>query len=380
MIIEDVRLLKNLSKDVEFCRFITTNVKKCVKIDGNRLHFRNKLVQSFSNETDEFHYIEKHEIEREFEMKDLVTTEEIVKLHMEQQLERKKAIYVNLKRLDMQNSAAEKKVPGEEKIFTAEDFQRYSAEGTVSLSNGVFLKQLGLPNYFRGENAYYPTCKACACRGCDADVSGKRSGGGESVGEGVADIAAQEKGLAEKTFTKAFLKLEEVKACQNVTVLPGIVAQDYGIASEWMGFTSNFDEALFYACCTRDEKTGEWRPLEQKDFSAPGEEDGADRRYGVIYMADAYTFSQGEGAEYNIMTPAGSQPLMRSRREYAYAMRLSREDDLAKDARFQRLVFKHSEKLCRDIFEKMNRGADLYEDEKCPQIESLLAEFFGKKL
>lgn len=236
-------------------------------------------------------------------MEKRVSREEIVKMHMVQQLERKKALFVNLQLQD--NKSVREIVEGSGGIITEEDSRRYMSRRNISCGNSTLPEQLFLSNYFRGENAYYPDGKSLIYRK-PAECTDKNS------------------------------------------------------HSEWMGFTSNFDEALFYACCTCDENTGKYRPLEKKDFQAPECIGKADRRYGVIYMADCmdkrFWMGNGKEPEYNVMMPAGTWPCIKGGRQYVYAMRLHEEDDLTGDERFDRLVFEHTEELCRDIFRLMDGG------------------------
>lgn len=269
-------------------------------------------------------------------MEKRVSVEEIVRMHMVQQLERKKALLVNLQ---IQQGRPLDDCDG---IVTGEDRRRYEIGMNISCRNGIFPKQFFLPNYFRGENAYYPTGKSTIYRDVPENEKCHNNPKAEQIRRLISECEKQE-----------------------TTVIPEIIEAHYGILSEWLGFTSNFDEALFYACCTFDEQSDTWRPLEEKDFSAPEHEGAADRRYGVIYMADASDVRFREGtAGYNLMTPAGAQPLMRNTAQYAYAMRLRESDDLAKDPRFDRLVFEHTEELCRDIYKRMDAGRMLNDNKK----------------
>ena len=85
-------------------------------------------------------------------MEKRVSIRDIAKLHVSQQLERKKAILLNLE-LDTCMRAGKEwiPIPG---IFTWEDRKRYEMDQKITLPNGTFTKQFSLPNYFRGENAY----------------------------------------------------------------------------------------------------------------------------------------------------------------------------------------------------------------------------------
>lgn len=237
-------------------------------------------------------------------MEKRVSIGEIAKIHVKQQLERKKAILLNLE-LD---ACARKGVEWKptEGIFSLEDRSRYEMDQRVTLPNGTFTKQFSLPNYFRGENAY-------VVRGYHVQ--------------------------------KQELPMEYI---------PGVTPAYFGEAKEWTAFTSNFDMALFYACCIWDEIEAGWRPLLEEEIHAPIDTDGADYRYGVIYMADAadhrFCGSYSETPEYHVMTPAGSL-VPGKNSQYVFAMRMRESERLQTDQRFERLIFEHTEKFCRDVYE-----------------------------
>ena len=138
--------------------------------------------------------------------------------------------------------------------------------------------------------------------------------------------------------------------------IPGVELEYYGDGSEWLTFTSNFDQALLHACCKWDEDSGEWYPLTEDEIHKPEKEGDADYRYGVIYMAkaDDERFS-GKAAcspACHVMTPAGSLA-ERGQRQYTFAMRMQKEDTLQEDECFDRLIFEHTEDFCRDVCELM---------------------------
>ena len=163
-------------------------------------------------------------------MERVISKEEIVNLHMVQQLERKKALAVNL--ILARERQTDKALEASDGMLTREDFEHYEIGMNVSYPNGSFPKQFFLPNYFRGENAYFPTGKSAVYR----------------QNTETAKTALQ-------AYEEDIMMSDEVKECKNIPVFPGILAEHSGVASDWMSFTSNFDEALFYACCICDKET-----------------------------------------------------------------------------------------------------------------------------
>ena len=64
--------------------------------------------------------------------------------------------------------------------------------------------------------------------------------------------------------------------------------------------------------------------------------------------------SRGLGDVYK-RQPAGSL-VDGGNREYIFAMRMRDKDELQKDARFDILVFEHTEKFCQDVYELMQES------------------------
>lgn len=275
-------------------------------------------------------------------MEKVLTLEKIAKLHLLQYLERKKALLANLdlpehETTDLQESG----------LLSREEKKRYQAGKTIHRTDGIFRKQFELSFYFRGENSYYIERKNSWARNMPAEFQSRC----------VYKILEQ---MRQCEFEAALLELKKMEPESPYTLFPGIVAENYGISSEWISFTSNFDEALFYACCVYDEVCGEWRPLTRSDFIRKG----SDMMHGVIYMASSLNPQLRErekkGADFGAMTPAGEQPFLKNNTPYAYAMKLHETEDLAKDSCFDRLIFAHSEEFCADVYQRMEGGRYLY--------------------
>lgn len=231
-------------------------------------------------------------------MKKLITREEILRMHLQQQFERKKALAV---KLYMQSGKKEKEAFLQQMngLITEEEYRNYAMTEKISYRNQSFDRYLCLPYYFRGENCFYKKSKNTVYRKKDGYHSDA----------------------------------------------------ECGSYSGWMSFTSNFDEALFYACCLYEREREQWRPLEK------GEMD-----HGVIYRADSRDrrfYPSEEEAEYHVMIPVGEQPFFCGAGCYTYAMRMRKEDDLGMDERFDCLIFEQTEELCNDIYERMEKGAYL---------------------
>lgn len=277
-------------------------------------------------------------------MERVLTLEKLVKLHLLQALERKKALLANLELPEDETTDS-----GAGCLLSAQERKRYQIGETIHRIDGIFRKQFDLSFYFRGENSYYIERKSSWARNLPKEFQDRC----------VYKIVEQ---MRQCEFETALKQLQKMEPRNPYTVFPGIVAENYGISSDWVSFTSNFDEALFYACCVYDEICGDWRPLNRNDFIRRG----SDMMHGVIYMASSINpelrFREETGAGSGVMTPAGEQPFLRNNPQYAYALRLRETEDLAKDPCFDRLVFAHSEEFCADVYQRMEGGKFLYSD------------------
>ena len=62
------------------------------------------------------------------------------------------------------------------------------------------------------------------------------------------------------------------------------IAQHYGLKTHLLDFTSDYDTATFFACCTYDRSRKAWRPLSESEIRHSGSRRHVDdARYGIIY-------------------------------------------------------------------------------------------------
>lgn len=147
------------------------------------------------------------------------------------------------------------------------------------------------------------------------------------------------------------------------------LAQHYGLETEWLDITSDFDVALFFATCGWDAIRKRWYPLTKKQTEIKPE-----TQYGVIFhipewQASSTSMTMGlewEGkAEFlrNVILPIGYQPFMRCHSQHAYGIHMETPYPLQDDFTFEKLHFRHSERLSREVFELMDGGKKIYPQE-----------------
>lgn len=147
------------------------------------------------------------------------------------------------------------------------------------------------------------------------------------------------------------------------------LAQHYGLETEWLDITSDFNVALFFAACGWDAAGKKWYPLTRKQTEIKPE-----TQYGVIFHIPEWQASLAGmtmGLEWeekneclkNVILPIGYQPFIRCHSQHAYAIQMETPYPLQDDFTFEKLHFRHSERLSREIFELMDSGRKIYPQE-----------------
>lgn len=233
--------------------------------------------------------------------------------------------------------------------MVAED--RHAPGMVIQYPHGTVLQQEKHSYYYRGENALFGTSKP----------SIHRKAPDNPVDKIVYYFIAEMKILE---FQKLISRFDVVKKWP-FDVLYRAIAQHYGIPTDWLDITNDFEVALFFACCKYDTETNSYIPLRAEDFIE--EKD----TYGVLYKADSFLadliYGSTEGKS-GIM-PIGFQPFMRCHRQYGYAYVMDEHEDLYNSDTFQMMKFKHSVELSEKIFERMDGGNKIFPREGLNSIQ-----------
>lgn len=226
----------------------------------------------------------------------------------------------------------------------------YSTGQLIQYSYGCVAKQMHLSFFYRGEKAYYGSSKASLHR---IVPKNKR--------DRFIYYFIENMKIAE--FNIFLNKLNIIQNWKMSSVNYDALAQHYGLKTDFLDITNNFDIALFFACCKYDEFEKKWKPLSQSDIQKQ-ENSTIDPRYGVIYkgkaLSEDFLYGFGNQNAYNPVLPVGFQPLMRCHLQHAYTMKMNEEDDLYQDPRFEILIFEQSPELSNKIFQDMKQGEYIY--------------------
>lgn len=127
------------------------------------------------------------------------------------------------------------------------------------------------------------------------------------------------------------------------------LAQHYGLATDLLDFTSNFDVASFFAVCYLDHDTLEYRPVVDSE------------KTGVIYrIVPAFYEGIDLGAEFEIV---GWQPLNRPEQQRAFGLKIERWMDLNTLPSVQMVKFRHCAKISNRIWKSFDKGRSLFPDD-----------------
>lgn len=225
--------------------------------------------------------------------------------------------------------------------------------------HGSVIKQGTRSSYYRGENQIYPTCLPTLLRKINSLVDEED----KKLEKILGDMRVYE-------FKQLLYLFQHVQNWEQRygTVLFEPLAQHYGISTKWLDVTSDFEVALFFACCFYDENAGKWKPLTQNETEISEE-----TKYGVIFqqprwkvinkqMARYSSYSRDQHINYNdLVLPIGFQPFMRCHMQSGYGIYSAQ--DLYQGQDFEPLKFRHNEKLSKFIYREMDGGRKIYPHE-----------------
>lgn len=121
--------------------------------------------------------------------------------------------------------------------------------------HGVVIKQGERGSYYRGENQIYDKSGTSLGRKLDQYVSDKE----KLLYRLIADMRIAEFGFFVQKFERTKCWAEN-----GLTLLTEPLAQHYGLETDWLDITNDFNIALFFATCFWDNADKKWYPLTKK--------------------------------------------------------------------------------------------------------------------
>lgn len=161
---------------------------------------------------------------------------------------------------------------------------------------------------------------------------------------------------------------------KGLTVLTEPLAQHYGLQTDWLDITNDFDTALFFATCHWDQEKRKWYPLTRKQT-----ENGEDaKKFGVLFQAPAGKIMMNNLSNLNpnddesMILPIGYQPFMRCHSQYGYGLHMRNSIPLQENSTFERIAFRHSEALSKAVYDLMDGGRKIYPEEGLDEFRDIL--------
>ena len=265
--------------------------------------------------------------------------------------------------------------PGKEKIedFHAAFFKEVLYRDTktagfmMEYPHGIVISQGERSSYYRGENQVFSKSQPSLYRTLEKFPSPAD----RELYRFIANMRIAEFG----TFL-CRLGIVQFWLQNYGSVLFEPLAQHYGLETEWLDITSDFDVALFFATCKWQD--GKWQPLDEQDIQH--------HPMGVIFHIPQWQARNAmlmSGLEVsgmenqlilnNVILPIGYQPFMRCHSQYAYGIHMDEPFPLQEDYTFEKLHFHHSVELSRKVFEMMDGGRKIYPQEGLDEFADTIA-------
>lgn len=239
---------------------------------------------------------------------------------------------------------------------------------TMGYPHGAVIRQGERGNYYRGETQIYDTSGTTLSRGLEKYESDEE----KQLYRLVADMR-----IAEFEY---FIRMFHRTGCwdeKGLTVLTEPLAQHYGLQTDWLDITNDFNTALFFATCYWKRKEKKWYPL-NREHTEEGDEKA---KFGVLFHALSWRVnaenmcnlaSSNFGNDEGLILPIGYQPFMRCHSQYGYGLHMRNSIPLQENSAFERVCFQHSEKLSRAVYDLMAGGKKIYPEEGLDEFQDIL--------
>lgn len=227
-----------------------------------------------------------------------------------------------------------------------DDIERLHAmvgvDGCMHLKSGTEFSML----QYRGQNEDYGVCKTTLDR-CKSQE--------EQFLSICRTIAFEE--LLEVhpfvEFVRSLPPLGESHLCLNLTGM----AQHYGLHTNYLDITNNFDVACFFATCKYE--NGKYYPI------------GNVPKSGVIYKIFEMVlppFMENEHNKEIELEYLGWQPLPRPEQQRASVLKVTKGTNLDTVSGVKKYYFKHSISQSRKIWKQFDKGKDLFPDDSAADL------------
>ncbi len=228
-----------------------------------------------------------------------------------------------------------------------DDIERLHAlvgvDGCLHLKSGTEFSSI----QYRGQNEDFGVCKSSLYRL-------------ESVEEqflSICQTIAFEELLESHPFIKfaRSMPLDKNQLCLNFTG----IAQHYGLATDYLDITNNFDVACFFATCKYMD--GQYYPI------------GNIKKAGIIYKINELLlppFIESKDNQDIELEYLGWQPLPRPEEQRASVLQIIKGTDLDNIRSIEKHYFKHSISKSKKIWKQFDEGKALFPDDSAADLSN----------
>lgn len=244
-----------------------------------------------------------------------------------------------------------------------DDIERLHAmvgeDGCIHLKSGTEFSMI----QYRGQNKDFGVCKTTLDR-CESK---------EEQFLNICRTIAFEELLEVHPFVKfvrSLPPLGENHLCLNLTGM----AQHYGLHTNYLDITNNFDVACFFATCRYED--GKYYPI------------GNISKSGIIYKIYETVlppFFKNEDDKELLLEYLGWQPLPRPEQQRASVLKVAKGTNLDTVSGVKKYHFKHSISQSKKIWKQFNEGQALFPDDsaanlanECKKLNSFTNEQINK--
>jgi len=150
---------------------------------------------------------------------------------------------------------------------------------------------------------------------------------------------------------------------ENICVDSHAIGQHYGLATDYLDITKNFDVATFFATQKYNSKTKVYEPVKENS------------KDGVIYrITPTFLFMTQAKNGNRIYTPVGWQPFKRPEEQRANAVYLEDSKCFTTIPTAQTYLFKHSYEQSKKIYEMFEGGKTLFPDDDIETFSYMVKE------
>ena len=136
------------------------------------------------------------------------------------------------------------------------------------------------------------------------------------------------------------------------------LAQHYGLATDMLDVTSNFDVAYFFATCTWSHEDGQYQPVAPNKAS------------GVMYRITPVLMTPRDGTD-DVLGPVhivGWQPLPRPEQQRAFVVKMKPGQDFTSLPSVETFHFQHQAHISNRIWNAFDQGAALFPTDAAAEL------------